>query len=41
MEARQLVRWALLPSNYEYLQRKLNERAEGWLERNYPRAVAA
>jgi 5-methylcytosine-specific restriction endonuclease McrA len=41
MEARRLVRWALLPSNYEYLQGKLHEQAEGWLERNYPREEAA
>ena len=40
MDARCKVRWALMPSNYEYLQGKLEERVDGWLERNYPRAVA-
>ena len=41
MDARCKVRWALMPSNYEYLQGKLEERVDGWLERHYPRAVTA
>lgn len=33
--ARSLIRQALLPSNTGYLQQKLGENAQGWIERNY------
>lgn len=40
--ARAALRGAFLPSNYEYFVRKLGDKAEGWIERNYaPRKVAA
>lgn len=38
---RSLLRGALLPSHYEYLASKLDDRLGSWLERNYPTKVAA
>lgn len=41
IRTRSLLRGALLPSHYEYLAGKLDDRLGGWLERNYPSKVAA